>query len=170
MRPPREDVGGREVLGEPERVPHGRDVEAAADAEPRGQVRQVHADHQDVRQALVALVLEVVLGQPERVVAVLVHAARDGLGLREDGRQVLVGVAALVGRRGVLAHVAEIDVAGVDRPNFVIMVILRGLRAGGSGGQQRVDLGGAETRPRAALPGCAPRARRQPSDAAGVLA
>ena len=72
-RGPGENVGGRVVLGQPQRMPHGRDVEAAADPELLGEVRQVHRQHQDVRDALVALVLEVVLGQPERVVAELVH-------------------------------------------------------------------------------------------------
>jgi hypothetical protein len=75
---------------------------------------QMDGLHQDVRNALVPLVLEVVLGQPEDVVAVLVHASRDGLGLVEDRRQVLVRVAPLVGRRGHLAHVAQIHVPGID--------------------------------------------------------
>ena len=81
-------------------MPHGRDVEAAADLQARGEMREVDGGHQEVRDDLVALVLEVVLGQPERPVAVLVHAARDRLGLVEDGREVRVRVAALVrGRR-----------------------------------------------------------------------
>ena len=83
--PAGQDVGRREVLGQPERVPHGRDVEAAADAQPRREMRQVHGHHQNVRDALVALVLEMMLGQPEDVVVVLVHAPRDGLGLVEHG-------------------------------------------------------------------------------------
>ena len=94
------------VLGQPQRVPHRRDVEAAADAQALGDVREVHGQHQDVGDALVALVLEVVLGQPERVVAELVHHLGDGLGLLEHGGQLLVGVAPLVGGRAVLAHVA----------------------------------------------------------------
>jgi hypothetical protein len=75
---------------------------------------QMDGLHQDVRNALVPLMLEVVLSQPEDVVAVLVHAPRDGLGLVEDRRQVLVRVAPLVGRRGHLAHVAQIHVPGID--------------------------------------------------------
>ncbi len=112
--PARQDVGGGIVLGQAERVPHGRDVEAAARAEPGGQMREMHGEHQDVGQALVALALEGVLGQPEGAVAVLVHAAGDGLGLREDRGQVLVRIAALVGGGGHLPHVGKIDVAGVD--------------------------------------------------------
>jgi ankyrin repeat protein len=77
-------------------------------------MREMDGEHQDVGQALVALALEVVLGQPEGAVPVLVHAAGDGLGLREDRDQVLVRVAALVGGGGHLPHVGKIDVAGVD--------------------------------------------------------
>src|SRR5438034_6379084 len=95
-------------------MPHGRDVEAAADLQARGEMREVDGGHQEIRDDLVALVLEVVLGQPERPVAVLVHAARDRLGLVEDGREVRVRVAALVRGRRRLSHVPEIDVARVD--------------------------------------------------------
>ncbi len=112
--PAGQNVGGGVVLGQPERVPHGGDVEAAPDAKPRGQVRQVDGEHQDVGDALVALVLEVVLGQPEGVVAVLVHAPGDGLRLLEHGGQVLVRIAALIGGRGQLPHVAQVDVSRVD--------------------------------------------------------
>jgi hypothetical protein len=112
--PAREDVGGGEIFRQPQRMPHGRDVEAAADAQARRDVRQVDGRHQNIGDALVALVLEVVLGQPEDVVAVLVHAPGDGVGLLEDRGQVLVGIATLVGRSGHLADVAQIDVAGVD--------------------------------------------------------
>ena len=110
-----EDVGGSVVLGEPERVPHRADVEATADPQSLGHVGEVHGHHQDVRHALVALVLEVVLGEPEGVVAEPIHAAGERLGLREHRRQVLVRVAAIVRRSRILAHVAEIDVAGVER-------------------------------------------------------
>ena len=109
-----QDVGRREVFGQPQRMPHGRDVEAAADLQARGEMREVDGGHQEVRDDLIALVLEVVLGQPERPVAVLVHAARDRLGLVEDGREVRVRVAALVRGRRRLSHVPQIDVARVD--------------------------------------------------------
>ena len=112
--PAGQNVGGGVVLGQPERVPHGGDVEAAPDAKPRGQVPQVDGEHQDVGDALVALVLEVVLGQPEGVVAVLVHAARDGLGLVKHRRQVRVRVSAFVRGSGHLAHVAQVHVPGID--------------------------------------------------------
>ena len=111
--PPGEDVGGREILGQPERMPHRRDVESAADAKPRREMSQMDGRHQDVRNALVALVLEVVLGQPEDAVPMLVHAPRDGLGLVEHRRQMLVRVASLVRGRGHLTHVPQIHVPGI---------------------------------------------------------
>ena len=70
--------------------------------------------HQDVRQALVTFVLEVVLGEPEGVVPQPVHGPRERLGLGEDRHQVFVRVAALVGGGRVLSHVAEIDMARVE--------------------------------------------------------
>src|SRR5437667_7859219 len=96
-------------------MPHRRDVEAAADLEALRDMREVHRLHQEIRDALVALDLEMVLGQPERVVAMLVARARQRFGLGEDADQVLVRVAAVVGRRRVLAHVAELDVCRVAR-------------------------------------------------------
>jgi hypothetical protein len=59
-------------------------------------------------------VLEVVLGQPDHVVPELVHHLGHRVGLVEDGGQVRVGEAPFVGRGGVLAHVGQIDVAGID--------------------------------------------------------
>jgi len=118
------DVGGGEILGQPQRMPHGRDVKAAADPKPRREVGQMDGRHQDVGDALVSLVLEVMLGEPESVVSVLVHAPRDRLGLLEHRGQVLVGIAPFVRRRGHLAHVAQIDVARIDGrelPNHVIL-------------------------------------------------
>ena len=109
-----EDVGGGVVLGQAQRVPHRTDVEAAADPQPLRHVREMHRHHQDVRDALVAFVLEVVFGKPERVVAEPVHALRDGLGLGEHRHEVLVRVAALVRRSRILAHVAQVDMARVE--------------------------------------------------------
>ena len=110
-----EDVGDGEVLGETERMPHGRDVEAAPEAQALRHVGELHADHEDVGEALVALVLEMVLGEPERVVAEVVRGAGDRLGLLEHGGEMLVGVATLVGRSRVLSEVAEVHVPGIER-------------------------------------------------------
>ena len=92
-------------------MPHRRDVEAAADPELRGAVREVQRHHQHVWNALRALALEMMLGHPERVVAVPVHHLGHRLGLEEGGRQVLVVVAALIDRRALVAAIVEIGVA-----------------------------------------------------------
>ena len=109
-----EDVSGRVVLGETQRMPHGTDVEAAADPQSFRDVREMYRHHQDVRDALVTFVLEVVLGEPEGVEAEPVHALRDRFGLRKHRHEVFVRVAALVRRRRILAHVAQIDMARVE--------------------------------------------------------
>jgi hypothetical protein len=62
-------VQGGEVLGHAQRMPHADDVEHHADADALGAFREDGAEHQPVRNDLVALVLEVVLGEPERVEA-----------------------------------------------------------------------------------------------------
>jgi len=67
--PARDDVGDREVLGEAQRVPLGHNVEHLAEAELLGLHRQVLAELDQVREDLVALVLEMVLGEPHGVVA-----------------------------------------------------------------------------------------------------
>ena len=78
-------------------------------------VSEMHRDHQDVGQALVALMLEVMLRQPEGVEAHRIHLLGYGFRLVEDRRQLLVGIASLVGGRSVLAHVAQINVPGIHR-------------------------------------------------------
>ena len=114
-----QDVGRRVILGEAQRMPHRCDVEAAADPQPLCDMRQMHRAHQDVRQALVAFGLEMVLGQPQRVVAELVHHLGDRFGLVEDRGELVVRIAPLVGRSGVLTMVGDVDVAGVDRHELV---------------------------------------------------
>ena len=60
-----EDVGHGEVFGQPQGVPHGGDVEAAAVLEGLGLGGQVEAEHQQVGDALISLGLEVVF-RPSR--------------------------------------------------------------------------------------------------------
>ncbi len=112
------DVGAGEVLGQPQRVPHGRNVEAAADLEALGQMANVHRGHQQVRDHLVAFLLEVVFRHPERVPAALVHRPGDRLGLVEHPGEVRVGEPPLVRRRGILTAVRQIDMAGIDGGKF----------------------------------------------------
>ena len=78
-----QDVGGCKVLGQAQGIPHGGDVEAAAESQVLGQMGQVDVEHQQVGDALVPLGLEVVLGHPHGVVAVLVQSPGDGFGFLE---------------------------------------------------------------------------------------
>jgi hypothetical protein len=112
--PPGQPVHGGVVLGQPDRVPHGRDVEAAADPDVPREVTEVQGQHQHVGNALVPLALEVVLGQPEGVVAGPVHQPGDGLALREHRGQVVVGQPASVHRSAVQSLVVQVDVARVQ--------------------------------------------------------
>ena len=70
----RQDVCHGEVLGQPDGVPHRQNVEAAAELQALGELRQPHAQHQQVRDRFVSLALEVVLGHPQGVVAQVFHA------------------------------------------------------------------------------------------------
>ena len=54
-------------------MPHRRDVEAAADLEVLGHMRQVQRHQQHVGDALGAFRLEVVLRHPEGAVAQAIH-------------------------------------------------------------------------------------------------
>ena len=76
----REDVGGGVVLGEPERMPGGDDVEGAADLDALRAMGEVHGQHRDIGDALVPFVLEVVLGEPQGLIAQGVGGAGERLG------------------------------------------------------------------------------------------
>ena len=99
-------------------MPHRRDVEAAADLQVLGHVRQMQRHHQHVRNALGALSLEVVLGHPERVVAVPVHQHRHRLRLLERRGEMSVVVEPIVDRRAGVADVVQIDMARVEAVEF----------------------------------------------------
>ena len=100
-------------------MPGRGDVEGAAELESTRLACEVGAEQDQVRQDLVALALEVVLGHPQGVVAELVHRARDALGHRHALDQALVGVRALVRRGAVEADVVECDVADVQDREFL---------------------------------------------------
>ena len=114
-----QDVGGGVVLSEPQRVPHWSDVETAAELDLLGKVRQVHTQLEDVRDALVALRLEVVLRHPEIVVAKLVLENAHGLRLVEDGSEPFVGVEPVIGGSGRETDVLEIYVSCEQASEFV---------------------------------------------------
>src|SRR4029453_18526922 len=59
------DIAKEKILGEPQRMPHGCDVEATADMNTLGHVGQMHGHHQHIGNALVAFGLKVMLRHPE---------------------------------------------------------------------------------------------------------
>ena len=107
-------VGEGVVLGQSQGVPHGPDVEGAAELDVLGEMSQVHVLHQQVGQALVSLSLEVVLREPEGVIAEFVGGYGEVLGDVQRRGQVLVGEVPVVYRRCTVTHIVDIDVAGVQ--------------------------------------------------------
>ena len=109
-----DDVGHRVVLGEADRMPHGQHVERAAELEPLGLGGEPERELDEVREALVALALEVVLGRPQRVVAERVHLLGDVFRRPEHLGEAGVGVATGVGGRARQADVLELDLTNVQ--------------------------------------------------------
>ena len=81
-----EDVGGGVVFGKAKGVPHGVDVESAAESEVFGEVSEVDEEHQEVGNALVSFALEVVFGAPEGIKTQFVHGFCERFRFVEDGR------------------------------------------------------------------------------------
>ena len=80
-----------------------------------GAMGQIDGQQRDVGDALVALVLEVMLGEPERVVSERVGGLRQRRRGLERLDQARVGVAAVVGRNTGEAALFQLDVADVER-------------------------------------------------------
>ena len=109
-----DDVGHRVVLGEPDRMPHRQHVEGAAELQSLRLRGEPQAELHQIGQALVALVLEVMLGGPQRVVAAFVHHLGDVAGGEEHLGEALVGIAPVVGGCAVEADVVEVDLADIE--------------------------------------------------------
>ena len=92
----------------------GQHVEGAAELEALRLRREPRVEQDEVREDLVPLALEVVLGRPEAVEAEPVEELGELLDRRVGLDQPLVRIAALVGRRPVAADVLELDVAHVE--------------------------------------------------------
>ena len=93
-------------------MPHGGDVEAAAELDVLGQMGQVDIEHNQVGDTLVAFRLEVVLGHPHGIEAIGVQGFRDGLGLSVDGHQVFVVEFPVVDCGAAVADVGHVYVTG----------------------------------------------------------
>ena len=109
-----DDVGDGVVLGQPEGMPHGEDVEGAAELEPLGLGGEPRGQEDQVREDLVALPLEVVLRGPQAVEAELVHGPGDVPGREERLREPLVRVAPQVRGGAVAADPVELDLPDVE--------------------------------------------------------
>jgi hypothetical protein len=110
-----QDIGGGIVFGEPERVPGGHDVEGAADLDALGAMGEVHGQHQNVGDALVTFVLEVVLGQPQGLIAQRVGNAGQRRRGVERLDQAVIGIPPVVGRRAREAALLQVDMSDVER-------------------------------------------------------
>src|SRR5262249_14195502 len=109
-----DDVGHGVVLGHADRVPHRQHVEGAAELEPLGLRGEPQRELDEVRKALVALALKMVLGRPQRVVAERVHLLGDVFGRPEDLREAIVGIATGVGGCARPPDVLELDLTDVQ--------------------------------------------------------
>jgi hypothetical protein len=116
--PLRQDVDRRVILGEAERMPHRRDVEAAAEVDTFGDMREVERRHQHVRNAFHAFVLEMVLRHPKGVVARPVHQLRHRLAFVEDAGEMLVWIAAVVPRHPAITDILDVHMAGKQAVKF----------------------------------------------------
>jgi len=109
-----EHVHHREILGEPEGMPHRRDVEAAPHLQPLGLMREVERHQQHVGDAFVPFALEMVLGEPEGVVPAPVEQTRQVARLGEGADEVLVREDTAVHGGAAVADVVHVHVAGVQ--------------------------------------------------------
>ena len=108
------DIGHGIILSQADRMPHREDIEGAAELEPPGLGGEPEAELDQVRKALIALALEMVLGGPQHIVAQPVHGARDVAGGGKDLAQPLIGVATVIGRRARKADIVELDLADIE--------------------------------------------------------
>src|ERR1700722_16309066 len=113
-----QNIGDRVILGEAQRVPHRRDVEPGADLQVLRDMRQMQRHQQNVRDALGAFALKMMLGHPERVEPETVHRASHLLSFGKRGGQMIVVVTAIVDRCAAVADILEIDVPGVKTVEF----------------------------------------------------
>src|SRR6266540_1413321 len=103
-----EDVGHGVVFGEPDGVPGGEHVDQGAEPNPPGVLGEHGVQEQDVRDDLEAVVLEMVLGRPNGLIAELVADPGVLDQVREATAVVLLAVAAFVGGRAVDADIRHV--------------------------------------------------------------
>jgi len=89
------------------------DIEAATNLDVFRSVREVQRHKDGIGNALSAFALEVMLGQPETVVAKAIHECGHGLGLAQRRCEVGVRVTPVVDGRTAITDVVEIGMAGI---------------------------------------------------------
>ena len=121
-RPPAGQVVQRgEVLGEAQRVPLRHDVEHRPEADARGLGSDPRGDLEPVGNDLVSLVLEVVLGRPERLESELFGHLRR-LDVIERGLpERLVGRTPVGRRRRAGAGIVHLDTAEEERSELQVV-------------------------------------------------
>ena len=106
-------IGQGVVLGETQWVPHGRNVECAAEFQVLGDVGQVHALHQEIGQALVPFPLEVVFRHPQGVIPEPIGGLGYFIGNGERRGQFFIRKKPLIGRSPGISHIIDVDVASI---------------------------------------------------------
>src|SRR5215831_4227797 len=97
-------------------MPHGEHIEAAAEFELRGVLGQPETEHEEVRDAFIALALEMVLGHPENVIAQRFHVLGSVFGDLESLDKPLVGISSVIGGGAAQTYAFAFEhMAGIER-------------------------------------------------------
>ena len=112
----RQNIRHGKILCEAQGMPHGEHIEAAAEFEPGGVLGQPETEHEEVRNALIPLTLEMVLGHPENVIAQRLHALGGVFGNLKSLDKPLVGIPAVIGGYAAKTYAfAFKHMAGIER-------------------------------------------------------
>ena len=113
-----QNIRRRIIFGQSQRMPHRRDIEAAADLQTLGDMGEMQRRHQDIRDAFIPFVLKMVLGHPEGIVTDTIHQLRHRLGFVEHARQVFVGKSTVVHRSTAITDIVHVDVSREQTVEF----------------------------------------------------
>src|SRR4030095_15930041 len=135
----RQNIRHGKILSEPQGMPHGEHIEAAAEFELRGVLGQPETEHEEVRDAFIPLALEMVLRHPENVIAQRLHTLGSVFGDLKSLDKPLVGVPSVVGGCPTKTYAFAFEhMAGIERrdianhgpsPSLCIRTSVQGLSA-----------------------------------------
>jgi hypothetical protein len=74
-------------------------------------VGKMHGVQQEIRDALIALPLEMVFSHPEAIITQVIQRFGDRFGFIKDGRKFLVREQTVVDRRATIPNVVHIDMS-----------------------------------------------------------